>query len=86
MRRFPPRDRQATLFGDADRRSHSKRTVEVTLIAFDDAETPLAWLVGESEARADAKWLPKSLATRGEGRDANVWTMPEWVAIDRRWV
>lgn len=49
-------------------------------------ETDAAWLLSDTGLRDDAKWLPKSQGERGAGRYANIWTMPEWIAVDRGWV
>jgi hypothetical protein len=45
-----------------------------------------AWLLSATGRAVDAAWAPFSEATRGEGRDENVWTMPVWLARDRGWV
>lgn len=74
------------LFGfDADRDASPRgETVEVALVLHRTGAS--AWLVGETiDARA-AKWLPFSQASRGSGRDENIWTMPAWLARDRGWI
>ena len=45
-----------------------------------------AWLLSATGKVVDAAWAPFSKATRGEGRDENVWTMPVWLARDRGWM
>lgn len=47
-----------------------------------------AWLltVHDDLDQRNGQWLPFSVATRGEGRDADVWTMPRWIAADRGWL
>jgi hypothetical protein len=65
-------------------RGRRSEPVEIALVLH--AESPIAWLLSDTDDRADAKWAPKSQVTRGEGRDDDVWTMPEWLAIDRGWL
>ena len=58
--------------------------IAVALVLHD--QTDRAWLLADDEDRRKARWAPKSQAKRGEGRDANVWTMPVWLARDRGWL
>lgn len=58
--------------------------VSLALVFHD--QTDAAWLLGETIDKRGAKWVPKSKAKRGEGRDMNVWTMPRWMAADRGWL
>ena len=69
------------LFGFEAREETASGDVALALIFHDD--TAKAWLLGESDDVRMAKWVPKSQAKRGEGRDENVWTMPAWLAKDR---
>jgi hypothetical protein len=48
-------------------------------------ETGKAWLLSEDGEERSAQWLAKSLAIRGEGREAGVWTLPEWKARELGW-
>lgn len=57
--------------------------VQLALVLHD--QRPKSWLLGETVDGRLAKWVPKSEARRGEGRDANIWTMPIWLARDRGW-
>lgn len=73
------------LFGsDAPGAAPSDGAVQLALILHD--QSTKAWLLGESVDGRKAKWAPKSKVTRGEGRDANIWTMPRWVAVERGWL
>lgn len=58
--------------------------VELALVLHD--ESPKAWLLADGIDRRTAQWTPKSQVKRGEGRDANVWTVPAWLARDRGWL
>jgi len=69
------------LFGFDSRDPPAKGEVSIALILHD--QTDKAWLLSETGKAVDAQWAPKSKAKRGEGRDANVWTMPVWLARDR---
>jgi hypothetical protein len=64
--------------------SNRSDLVDVALVAHRTGNA--AWLLSDSGDPDDAKWLPFSVAERGEGKDANVWTMPRWIARDRGWV
>ena len=59
---------------------------EVQLALVFHREGDAAWLLAETEDIRTAKWVPKSQVRRGEGRDENVWTVPEWMARDRGWL
>lgn len=59
------------------------QNIELALVLHD--ERPKSWLLGETLDGRLAKWVPKSEARRGDGRDANIWTMPIWLARDRGW-
>lgn len=72
------------LFGEARRSEPPRGSVSLALVLHDQTEK--AWLLGETIDGRDAQWAPKSQVTRGEGRDANVWTMPAWLAADRGWM
>ena len=77
--------RERDLFGAVPRRPTARGgSIDITLHLHLDRD--LSWLVSDTGDLADAKWLPKSQAQRGEGRDEFVWTMPEWIAVDRGWV
>lgn len=71
------------LFGFDEATGPPRGSVSLALVLH--GETSSAWLLAESDDRREAKWAPKSQAIRGEGRDANVWTMPAWLARDRGW-
>lgn len=58
--------------------------VEVALHLHADGEA--SWLVSATGDRADASWLFKRFAERGEGRREMTWTMPEWLAVKRGWL
>lgn len=47
-----------------------------------------AWLltVEDDLDQRNGQWLPFSLGERGDGRDANVFAMPRWLAVDRGWL
>lgn len=49
------------------------------------SETKDAWLL-RPDAKAGAKWAPKSEVARGEGLEANLFTMPRWIAAERGWL
>lgn len=48
-------------------------------------ETEKAYLVSDSGDRDDAVWLPKSQVERGDAKGGGVYlfTMPEWLAVDK---
>jgi len=66
---------------DAVRRGQTGAPVEVALTLHH--ETERAWAVSDGGA---VHWLPKSMATRGDGREEFTWTMPEWLANARGWL
>ena len=72
------------LFGDEADGSSEAGDVSLALILH--RETDKAWLLGESNDAREARWAPKSHVTRGEGRDAGVFTMPGWLAKERGWL
>lgn len=72
------------LFGFDDRKEPPKGEVSIALVLHGASNA--AWLLGESMDRREAKWVPRSKARRGEGRDENVWTMPAWMAAERGWL
>lgn len=79
--RGPP---AADLFGfDDPREPEGKGKVALALVEHRTGKQ--AWLLSETGQLADAKWLPFSLAVRGEGRDANVWTIAKWKARELGW-
>lgn len=43
-------------------------------------ETPAAWLINDGDVEA---WIPKSLATMDVGARHSIFTMPEWMAIEK---
>ena len=72
------------LFGfDDPREPVGKGKVAIALVLHRTSEK--AWLLSETGEAADAKWLPFSLAVRGEGRDEHVWTLPSWKARELGW-
>lgn len=74
------------LFGPAPpaggRRGRDARPVSLVLEL--RGETDRAWLL--CKPGRTTRWIPKSQARRGEGRDENVWTMPAWAAVERGWL
>ena len=73
------------LFGfDDPKAPDGKGMITLALQWHRDSEK--AWLLSDSGDRDDAQWLPRSLATRGEGRDAGLWTLPEWKAKELGWL
>lgn len=72
------------LFGETPDAGDDRGEIALALVLYDDR--PKAWLLGQTDQRADAQWIPKSQVKRGEGRDENVWTVPVWLARDRDWV
>lgn len=45
-------------------------------------ETEKAWLVSDTGDKTDAVWVPKSQAEL----DGTILTLPEWLAIEKRFV
>lgn len=81
------RDREQDLFGfDNPKEPDGKGMVALALVDFPVRETPKAWLLSKTDDPKDAQWVAKSLARRGEGPDANVWTMPTWKARELGWL
>lgn len=76
----PPPD----LFGFDDPKAPEGRgKVALALVLHQTGKA--AWLLSETGKLADAKWVPFSLARRGEGRDEHVWTLPSWKARELGW-
>lgn len=71
------------LFGELPVAADASGSVALAVVLHDQSDA--AWLLGQTIDRREAKWVPKSKARRGEGRDENVWTMPAWMAADRGW-
>ena len=48
-------------------------------------ETEKAYLVSDDGERENAVWLPKSQVERGDAKGSGVYvfTMPEWLAVDK---
>lgn len=61
---------------------------EVTLALEVRGETVKAWLLGREEGRGldVGRWIPKARVTRGEGREAHLFTMRRDDAAERGWV
>lgn len=77
----PPLD----LFGFDDPAAPKGRgKVALALVLHRTAEK--AWLLSETGDVAKAAWVPFSLAQRGEGPEANVWTLPRWKARELKWI
>lgn len=80
--RFQPPSR-GLFGGDHGRSSEGARKsdlVDITMVKF--AETEKAVLVGETDKRELAVWLPKSqIETESEGGLSVTVTMPEWLAM-----
>jgi hypothetical protein len=72
------------LFGfDDPARPEGRANVELALVLHRASEK--AWLLSENGKAAEAVWVPKSLARRGQGPEAHVWTMPGWKARELGW-
>jgi len=72
------------LFGEEIADGPAAGEVALSFVLHDQAAK--AWLLGQTNDRRAAQWVPKSEVKRGEGRDENVWTMPRWLARDRGWM
>lgn len=72
------------LFGHEPPPPSADGTVSLTLTLH--RTSAKAWLLSANGHAVDAAWVPFSEATRGEGRDESVWTMPVWLARDRGWL
>lgn len=72
------------LFGQDPDPPDDRGEIALALILF--RESAKAWLLGQTDREADARWTPKSQVRRGEGRDENIWTVPVWLARDRDWL
>lgn len=72
------------LFGEPPRRAAQAGEVALAMVLFD--QTDKAWLLGQTRDRREAQWATKSQASRGEGRDEMIWTMPTWLAQERGWM
>lgn len=78
---------QGDLFGGAvtpPRRDETPVTIPMREVA---SPTDKAWFLapaGVSSKRSG--WVAKTLATRGEGDEASLFTMPRWVAVERGWL
>lgn len=77
----PPPD----LFGFDDPRAPEGRG-KVALALAPHRESEKAWLLSQTGDVADAKWVPKSIAVRGEGPEEHVWTLPSWKARELGWM
>lgn len=74
------------LFGEIPREGDPKAPVRLAMTVHRTGQK--AWLL---TARDDpdgrnGQWLPFSVASRGEGREADLFTMPRWIAADRGWL
>lgn len=51
-------------------------------------ESPKAWLLARRDGRVfePGRWIPKARVTRGEGREAHLFTMRLEDAAERGWV
>lgn len=75
------------LFGHAPAKlTDPNGLVSIPLTAHVHGETDAAWLLSKTEKRATARHVPKRLVTRGEGADADVFTMPRWLAHEKGWL
>lgn len=61
---------------------------EVTLALEVRGETVKAWLLARRDGRVfePGRWIPKARVTRGEGREAHLFTMRRDDAAERGWV
>lgn len=72
------------LFGfDDPAAPEGKGKVALALVLHRTSEK--AWLLSETGKAAEAQWVPFSLATRGEGPEANVWAIAKWKARALGW-
>lgn len=72
------------LFGEETRPVAAGGEVSLALVFHRDSGA--AVLLSETGRELDAQWAPLSQVSRGEGPEANVWTMPIWLARDRGWM
>lgn len=61
-------------------------TAEVELLMRVVGETERAWQLVSKAKGGDRKWAPKSLVSRAEPPDEDVFTMPRWIAKERGWL
>lgn len=68
------------LFGFEAPPEDRSATVQLRLIVLDDRR--LSWLV-TADPMKRGEFLPKSACSRGEGRDAEIFTVPRWMAREK---
>ncbi len=82
MRRAP---NQRELFGAPPARPPRDTTpVKIRMAKID--ETDAGIFLAPAGRKGSARWAPKSEVRAGEGLDANLYTMPRWVARERGWL
>lgn len=82
-RRAPP---QRDLFGAPKAPPRDTTPVSVLLREVASSSTERAFFLAPMPGgRGKAGFAPRSEATRGEGVNANVFTMPRWLAAERGW-
>lgn len=72
------------LFGEKPKMAAPKGSVTLELVCHDDRDK--SWLLSKDGDRRKAAFVPKSLGTRGDGLEANLWTLPKWKAAELGWL
>jgi hypothetical protein len=71
------------LFGKPPDPPRDRTPVRVGMLLCD--QTDKAWLL-RPRAGADAKWVPKSEVSRGDGLEEHLFTFPKWLLRERGWL
>ena len=77
---------QRDLFGKIGAPPKDSTPVRVRLDVIEASCTDLAWFLRPPGKGAQAAFAPRQLARRGEGPEAQFFTMPKWLARERGWL